>query len=176
MDKYPKTDTMKKLILSSVTLLFALSLFAQPRGYHNVYYNYKGAEGVTSLRVPGFLLKFAGMCAGLDHDERRLVRSLKSVTVLTIEDPECHPGANFVKEIDHSQMRGEYQLLMEVHDGDEDVIIAAREKRGKITDLIVVVGGEENTLVHVKGRMNCDLLEELAEVSGIKELEITAEI
>jgi hypothetical protein len=176
MDKYPKTDIMKKLILTSVALLFTLSLFAQPRGYHNVYHTYRGQEGVTSIRVPGFLLKFAAMCEGLEGSERQLVRSLKSVSVLTIDDPGCHPGVNFVEEMDHSRMRGEYQLLMEVHDGDEDVIIAAREQRGKITDLIVVVGGEENTLVHVRGRMHCDLLEELAEVSGIKELEITAEI
>jgi len=167
---------MKKLILSSIVILFAISLFAQPAGYKNVYHTYKGEEGVTSIHVPGILMKFAGMCAGLEGTERQLVRSLKSVTVLTIEDQERFPGVNFAKEMDHSRMRGDYNLLMEVHDGDEDVIIAAREHRGKITDLIVVVGGGENTLVHVRGRMNCDLLEELADVSGMKELEITAKL
>jgi len=73
-------------------------------------------------------------------------------------------------------MRGDYKLMLEIHDGDEDVIIAVRERRGKITDLLVVVGGEENTLVHVRGRMDCDLLEELGEVSGIKELKVTAKL
>ena len=66
--------------------------------------------------------------------------------------------------------------MLEVHDGNEDVIIAAREKRGKITDLIVVVGGDNNVLVHVRGRMESDLLEELAKVSGVKELQITANL
>ena len=63
-----------------------------------------------------------------------------------------------------------------MHDGDEDVIIAAREKHGKISDLIVVVGGDENTLVHVRGRMESNLLEELAKVSGVKQLQITAKL
>ena len=67
-------------------------------------------------------------------------------------------------------------MLLEVHDGDEDVVIAAREKNGKITDLIVVVGGDENVLVHVRGRMHSDLLENLAEVAGIDELKFTAKI
>ncbi len=167
---------MKKLTISAITLLFCISLFAQPTGYHQVYDNYKGEKGVTSIHVPGFLMKFAGMCAGLDHEERRLLRSLRSVSVLTIEETGRYPGVNFTEEMDQTRMKGNYNLMLEVHDGDEDVIIAAREKRGKITDLIVVVGGEENTLVHVKGRMKCDLIEELAKVSGIKELQFTAEI
>ena len=56
------------------------------------------------------------------------------------------------------------------------LLIAAREKKGKITDLIVVVGGEENVLVHVRGRMNSNLLENLAEVAGIEELHFTSQI
>ncbi len=67
-------------------------------------------------------------------------------------------------------------MLLEVHDGDEDVVIAAREKNGKITDLIVVVGGKENVLVHVRGRMNSNLLENLSEVAGVDELQFTAKI
>ncbi len=167
---------MKRLIIASITLVFSISLFAQPAGYHNVYNTYKGEEGVTSIRVPGFLLKFAGRYAGLEHDERELVRCLKSVTVLTIEDEHLYPGVNFTEEMDLSQMKGNYQVMLEVHDGDEDVIIAAREKHGKITDLIVVVGGQDNTLVHVRGRMESDLLEQLAKVSGVKELQITAKL
>ncbi len=168
---------MKKIhLLSIAALLFSLSLFAQPQGYNRVYNTYRGEEGVTSIRVPGILMKFAGACAGLEQDERRLLRSLRSVSVLTVDEPWRYPGLNFAEEMKISNMRGEYKLLLEIHDGDEDVIIAVREKRGKVTDLLVVVGGEDNTLVHVRGRMDCDLLEELGEVSGIKELKVTANL
>ena len=167
---------MKRLIIAAIALVFSISLFAQPAGYHDVYRSYKGEEGVVSLHIPGFLLKFAGMCAGLEHDERALVRCLKSVTVLTIEDNHLYPGVNFTREMDITRMKDNYNIMLEVHDGDEDVIIAVREKKGKITDLIVVVGGDENTLVHVRGRMESDLLAELAKVSGVKELQITAKL
>ncbi len=167
---------MKRLIIAAIAIVFSVSLFAQPAGYHKVYQTYKGEEGVTAIYVPGFLMKFAGMCAGLEGNERDLVRCLKSVSVLTIDDSHLYPGVNFTEEMDITRMRDNYNVLMEVHDGDEDVIIAAREKNGKITDLIVVVGGEENTLVHVRGRMESDLLEELAKVSGVKELQITAKL
>jgi len=175
-EKDPKPTAMKKLILPTVILLFSVSLLAQPTGYSRVYQTYRGEEGVTCIRVPGFLMKFAGMCADLDKEERQLLRCLRSVTVLTIEDTDRYPDVNFVEEMDHTRMQGNYNLMMEVHENEEQVIIAARERRGKITDLIVVIGGEENTLVHLRGRMKSDLLKEVGKVSGIKQLELTARI
>ena len=167
---------MKKIILSTLIIALGLSLFAQPAGFNKLYYNYKGEEGVVALRIPGFVMKLAGSIADLDREEKQLLRSLRSVTVLTIEETDLYPGVNFTEEVNISHMKGGYAMLLEVHDGNEDVIIAAREKKGKITDLIVVVGGDENVLVHVRGRMNNNLLENLADVAGIDQLKFTAKI
>lgn len=167
---------MKKLIFAAFVMAFSVTLFAQPAGFDRLYYSYKGEEGVVALRIPGFIMKLAGSIADLDREERQLLRSLRSVTVLTIEKTDLYPGVNFTEEVNLSQMNGGYKMLLEVHDGEEDVIIAAREKRGKITDLIVVVGGDENVLVHVRGRMNSNLLESLSEVVGVDELQFTARI
>lgn len=167
---------MKKTIFSALILAFSLSLFAQPAGFNNLYYDYKGEEGVLALKIPGFVMKLAGSFADLDGPERELLRSLKSVTVLTIEESHLYPDVNFTEEVDLSDMGGGYHMMLEVHDGDEDVIIAVREKKGKIRDLIVVVGGGDNVLVHVRGRMESDLLENLSEVAGIDELHFTADI
>ena len=167
---------MKKIILSALIITFGLTLFAQPAGFDRLYYNYKGEEGVVALRVPGFVIKLAGSIADLDREEKQLLRSLRSVTVLTIEESDLYPDVNFTEEVNLSRMKGGYQILLEVHDGGEDVVIAAREKKGKITDLIVVVGGDENVLVHVRGRMNSNLLESLAEVAGIEELQFISQI
>jgi hypothetical protein len=167
---------MKKFIFSALIFAFSVSLFAQPAGFNDLYYDYKGEEGVVALRIPGFVMKLAGSIADLDGPERDLLRSLRSVTVLTIEENHLYPGVNFTEEVNLTDMRNGYNIMLEVHDGDEDVIIAAREKKGKIRDLIVVVGGDENVLVHVRGRMESDLLENLSEVAGVDELHFTADI
>jgi hypothetical protein len=167
---------MKRLILSLFIVATGVTLFAQPAGFDRLYYQYKGEEGVVALKVPGFVMKLAASIADLDGDERELLRSLRSVTVLTIDDPYLYPGLNFTKEINLSGMNNGYRMLLEVHEDQEDVIIAAREKNGKLTDLIVVVGGDDNTLVHVRGRMERDLLENLAEVAGVDELHVTMQL
>jgi len=167
---------MKKLLISSFILAVGISLMAQPIQFDRLYYQYKGEEGVVALRIPGFVMKLAGAIGDLDQEERTLLRSLRSVTVLTIDDPQLYPGVNFTEEIHLSFTDEPYRLLMEVHDEDEDVIIAAREKNGKVRDLIVVIGGDDNVLVHVRGRMDCDLLENLADVAGVDELHVTTRL
>ena len=167
---------MKKQFITAILVLFSLPIFAQPLGLEKLYYTYKGEEGVVAFRVPGFVMKLAGSIADLDHEEKQLLRSLRSVQILTIEDEGLHPGVNFTEEVNIHHMQGGYQLLLEVHDGDEDVIIAAKEKKGKITDLIVLIGGSDNAMVHVRGRMNSDLLENLAGVAGMEELKFTAQL
>lgn len=167
---------MKKLILSLLIISFGLTLFAQPAGFDRLYYQYKGEEGVVALKIPGFVMKLAASIADLDREEKQLLKSLRSVTVLTIEESHMYPNVNFTEEINLSNMKNGYKMLMEVHEDDEDVIIAAREKNGKLRDLIVIVGGDENVLVHVRGRMESDLLENLAEVAGVDELHFTAQL
>ena len=83
---------------------------------------------------------------------------------------------NFVKKVDLRNLKNGYNLLLQVKDGNEDVAILAREKKGCIKDLVVLVGGEENVMVHIKGRMDGDLLGSLANVAGIEELKYTKEI
>ena len=167
---------MKKLILSLLIISSGLTLFAQPAGFDRLYYQYKGEEGVVALKIPGFVMKLAASIADLDREEKALLKSLRSVTVLTIEEEHLYPDVNFTEEINFSKLNNGYLLLMEVHDENEDVIIAAREKNGKLRDLIVVVGGDDNVLVHVRGRMDSDLLENLAEVAGVDELHFTAQL
>ena len=176
MIKHLKTTIMKKLFISAAILTFSLSLFAQPSGFDRLYYQYKGEEGVVALKVPGFLMKLAGSIADLDREEKELLRSLRSVSVLTIEESALYPGMNFTEEVNLSNMNKGYKMLLEVHEDDEDVIIAAREKNGKLRDLIVIVGGSDNVLVHVRGRMDSDLLENLADVAGVDELHFTAQL
>ena len=167
---------MKKLILSLLIISSGLTLFAQPAGFDKLYYQYKGEEGVVALKIPGFVMRLAASIADLDREEKALLKSLRSVTVLTIEEEHLYPDVNFTEEINLSNLDNSYKLLLEVHDADEDVYIAAREKNGKLRDLIVVVGGDDNVLVHVRGRMDSDLLENLAEVAGVDELHFTAQL
>ncbi|MEZ5070309.1 MAG: DUF4252 domain-containing protein [Bacteroidales bacterium] len=167
---------MKKTILLLALVALGTGLSAQSFQYDKIYYRYKGGEGVVALKVPGFVMRMAASIGDLDREEKALLRSLRSVSVLTIDENELYPGVNFAREFASFRGSDDTHILLEVHDSGEDVLIAAREKNGRITDLFVAVGGDDNVLVHVKGRMDRDLLENLAGVAGIDELRFTSEI
>jgi len=167
---------MKTILIAAILSIFSLTSFSQSRDLTNIYYNYKGEEGVTSLHIPGILLRLAGSLADLDSQERQLLRSMRSIQVLAIEDSNLNSRVNFVNEVNMNNLGNGYNLLLQIKDGKDDVVILGREKRGALKDLVVLVGGNENVMVRIRGRMKADLMGSLAEVAGIEELRFTKEI
>ncbi len=66
--------------------------------------------------------------------------------------------------------------MLEVHDGTDDILILGKEKDDLLSELLILVGGKENVMVWIKGRMDRDLMKSLYEVTGIKECRYTREI
>ncbi len=167
---------MKKLIIISLVALTSFSVSAQPSQTDKLFIKYRGMDGVMSLYIPGFICRFAASVADLDAEEEELLRTIRSIKILTVEHPVLNHTLNFAKEINCDRMDSRYELLLEVHEEDEDVLIFAREKNHRITELAIVVGGDENAVVCIKGRMDHDLLYALSEVTGISECSHTSEL
>ncbi len=55
-------------------------------------------------------MKLAGSIADLEQEEKQLLRSLRSVTVLTIEETDLYPDVNFTEEVNLTNMKGGYQI------------------------------------------------------------------
>ena len=167
---------MRRIIFILSILLAGATLSAQSIKTNNLYQKYRGQKGVISLYIPGCVMKFAANVADLDCEEDALLRSVRSIRVLTIEDSDRYPDANFVKEAKIKSGKGGYEMLVEVHDGNEDVMIFAKEKKGKLKNLLVLVGGDDNVLVHIKGRLNADMLGSLTDITGLDDFDFTSQL
>jgi len=172
-----KLIPMKKYIaLSFAMILCGSILSAQSFASEKLYQKYRGEQGVVSVWIPGIAMKLAASIADLDYEEEAFLRSIRSIRVLTIEDQELYPKVNFTREANITNPRNGYQVLLEVYDGEEDVMILGREKNGKLKDIMILVGGSDNVLVHIKGRMNADMLGSLAKVAGIDQIESLSQL
>jgi hypothetical protein len=121
-------------------------------------------------------MKLAASIADLEDEEEQFLRSIRSVRVLTIDDPSLYPGVNFTREANIEPGEKGYQVLVQVNDSKEDVLIMGREKNGKLKDLLVLVGGEENVMVQIKGRLNSDMLSSLAQIAGLDGVESLSQL
>ncbi len=167
---------MKRIIFILSILIAGMTLSAQTIGTNNLYQKYKGEKGVISIYIPGFAFRLAGSIANLDREERKLLRSMKSVRVLTIEDKERYQGVNFAREARIKPGQGGFKMIIEVSEEGEDVKILGREKNGKLKDLVILVGGDENVMVHIKGRMNADMIGSLSSIAGLDDLDIISQL
>lgn len=142
---------MKQFLTLSITILFfGTVLSAQCVSTEILYQKYRGEEGIISLWIPGIAMKLAASIADLEEEEETLLRSIKSIRILTIEDTKLYPDVNFTKEVNIQQGHNGYRLLLQVNDSGEDIMILGREKRGKLKDILILVGGDDNVMVHIK--------------------------
>lgn len=109
--KEPNHYIMKRTIFVLSILIAGIMLSAQTIGTNNLYQKYKGEKGVISIYIPGFAIRLAGSIADLDREERKLLRSIKSVRILTIEDQERFKGVNFAREAKIKPGQGGFKMI-----------------------------------------------------------------
>jgi hypothetical protein len=169
---------MKKLVILLFLLLpFASMAQSNPTDY--LFDKYAGREGVESVNVPHLLIWFARWFVDdEDQDAKEILSQVNSVHVLNIEDKELNNRTDFYTELRASgaldQLKEKYDLLLETNDhGDRVHIFARMDKMNYIRELIIIVGGQENTLVSIIGRMDIKKIADLdrsLHIGGMNEL------
>ena len=86
-----------------------------------------------------------------------------SVKILTIEDEEMNKGVNFYKEIKGDLNTDGLVEVMTVQDGNETVRMWMSADEKKVAEFLLIVGGDENVLIHITGSFAMEDLEALAE-------------
>ena len=101
--------------------------------------------------------------ANMEEEKGELKGTLgkvKRVRVIAQEDESDVEGVNFMEELKGVEF-DDYKELVVVKEADQEVLVLAKEEDGKIRELLVLVGGEDNVLVSVEGNFTMDDLEAL---------------
>lgn len=144
---------MKKLVLILAVLL-PLAVLAQKSPVDKLFEKYANQKGFTTVNISGKLLGFASQLETGDKATTDMLSGLKGIRVLTVEDDELNKKLDFYSELEQSGFfkNNDFEVLMEVTEDDEVVRFLAKDAgNGKISDLLLVVGGDENTLISISG-------------------------
>jgi len=148
---------MKKLVLILV-LLIPLWVMAQDNSPIDKLFNkYANKEGFTTVNISGRLLSLANSFADKKEDEIEMLNKISGIRVLSAEDSIVNKDLNFYKELESDGFfrNNKYEVLMEVTDKDEVVRFYGRSgSNGKLSELLLVVGGSSNTLISIRGVIN----------------------
>ena len=166
---------MKRIILSGVVIIFALTEFGQKSAVDKVFDKYSGKDGYTTVYISSFMFK---MLSQLDVDDpeynefKKATSGINSIKILTQD------GSNseaFGKELLEMLPRDEYQEMMVVKDQEEEVLFLAKEEGGKISEfLLIVSGGGEDALIAITGDIDLESIASIAsglDMPGLENLE-----
>jgi hypothetical protein len=162
-----------KRILMTLVLLIPLWVLAQDNSpIDKLFSKYANKEGFTTVNISGKLLSFASKFDESKSKETAMLEKLSGIRILSVEDKELNKGLNFYKELEADGFfkNNNYESLMEVTEKDEIVRFYGRAgEKGKLSELLLVVGGDDNTLISIRGVIDPD---DIGKITGSLDLDI----
>jgi hypothetical protein len=167
-------NTMKKLFLI-LAFVMPMAVLAQKTPVDKLFEKYANQKGFTTVNISGKLLGFASQIETGDKATSNMLSSLSGIRVLTVEDDELNKTINFYAELEKDGFfkNNGYEVLMEVTEPDEVVRFLAKDAgNGKIADLLLIVGGDDNALISISGIINP---EDIGKITGAMNINIGGE-
>ena len=161
---------MKKLILILAVVL-PMAVLAQKTAVDKLFDKYANQKGFTTVNISGKLLGFASQIETGDEATSQMLSGLNGIRILTVEDDELNKSINFYEELNKDGFfkNNNYEVLMEVTEDDEVVRFLAKDAgNGKISDLLLVVGGDDNALISISGIIDPERIGKITKAMDIK--------
>jgi len=155
---------MKRIVLLVIAVAFPAFLLAQNSAVDKLFEKYSGKDGVTTVSISPELFQVVKAMEIEDIDNADIpFDKIASVKILTIEDEDQWEGVNFYTEIEKDLDTSDFAEVMTVNDGGEVVRMWMKVDEKKMSEFLLIVGGDDNVLIYITGSFNMDDLEELAD-------------
>ena len=154
---------MKKLVLLTLLVLYMAILSGQS-SIDRLFDRYEGQEGFTTVTLNGNLLNFAANFED-DGKDRDLEASITQIRILT-QDNKTLKGENFYKIVVDDLDLDEYEEFIRVKESDQDMRMLVKTEGRKISEFLMIAGGDDNAVVQIKGNMKLSDAKRLSEMQG----------
>lgn len=170
---------MKKLIVLLVFTGFALGANAQNDAISKFFSKYEEDMDFTVVNITGRMFNLFTDLEIENKEDKEVLDAISKLTGLKILARDDYSNSRTLyKEANSLLPRTEYDELMTIRDEDKNMRFVVKEKNKKITELVMVMGGEReffilslvgdidlNQIANISSKMNVDGLE------GLKKLE-----
>jgi len=168
-------DTMKRIILGGMLMLFTLSSFGQKSAVDKVFDKFSGKDGYTTVYITSYMFNLMSSLESDDPDYNEFKKATAGINSIKILTQEGGDSESFGEELISMLPRNEYKEMMVVKDQDEEVLFLAREEGNKITEfLLIVSGGGDDALIAITGDIDMESISKIAsglDMPGLENLE-----
>lgn len=148
-----------RILLILLCLAVNFHLFAQNPACDKVFNFYAGTKGLLTLNVSENLLTELFADGKMNDDF-----NISSIKILVVEDTALNSKLNFYKEVVPNLNKKEFEELMTVKNSERDLVMLRKKHNQKITEFILVSGGNDNFLIYIKGNLSLSNLNKISQV------------
>jgi len=138
---------MKKVMLG-VVMMLSVAAQAQNDVIAKFFNKYDGDESFSKVSISGKMFSMMANIDGNTEDEKAMISAISKIKGLKIlKKDDARNSRELYKEALSMVPAGQFEELMTVRDKDKDMKFFTKESGGKISELVMVLGGNEEFLV-----------------------------
>ena len=161
---------MKRLLIILVMLIPLLGIAQDNSPIDKLFNKYANKDGFSTVNISGKLLGLASKMDESKSSQAAMLEKISGIRILSVENKELNKGLNFYKELEADGFfkNNIYESLMEVTEKNQVVRFFGRSgEKGKLSELLLVVGGDNNTLISIRGVISP---EDIGKITGSLDL------
>jgi len=139
---------MKKLMIGAVIMMCSLSVSAQSDSMSKFFNKYQNDETFSQVTISGKMFSMMANISGDTEEEKAMINSISKIKGLKIlSKSEARNSRELYKEAISMIPANTFEELMSIRDKDKDMKFYTKEAGGKISELVMVMGGNEEFMV-----------------------------
>lgn len=147
---------MKKIILLTITCLLAVTAWGQS----SFYKKYAGYKEVSKVYISSSLFSLMGDNSELEISSQinvaGIIQNLDGLYILSTSNQKVI--AEMRKDFEKQIKSGEFEVLMEIEDGDDKVIMYMQKQGTLITDLYICADDYDDfAIIYLSGKITPDI-------------------
>lgn len=166
---------MKRIAIVGAMLLVGMLAFGQSSAVDKVFDKYSGKDGYTTVYISSFMFNLLNSLEVDDPDYNEFKKATSGIKSIKILTQDGDGSEAFGSELLEMLPRSEYQEMMKVKDGEEEVLFLAKESGGKISEfLLIVSGGSDDVLIAITGDIDLESISSIAsglDIPGMENLD-----
>lgn len=174
---------MKRILIFTVMFAMSLALQAQDDAISRFFEKYQNDDGFTQINITSRMFGLFTDMEVENEEDQEVLDAISDLTGLKIlVKDHASNGKALYKEAFAKLPKGEFDELMSIRDGDQDMKFLIKEKEGKISELLMIAGGDGDFFImsilgnidlkqisKLSKKMNIDGLENLERLNDDKE-------
>jgi Domain of unknown function (DUF4252) len=164
---------MKKLMIGAVMLMCSIAASAQNDAIAKFFTKYQTDESFSQVTISGKMFSMMANIEGDTEEEKAMINTISKIKGLKIlSKSEARNSRELYKEAISMIPTNSFEELMSIRDKDKDMKFFTKESGGKISELVMVMGGNEEFMVlTLFGEINLKDISKIGKSVNIEGLE-----